>query len=89
MNKYVGIYGRLVLSSEMAHVGRLGSVLVVFRLCESVLILAVVDAVEDIEPAVDGHGHRVELDAIDESHRCAIDTLGGSVLPECTQVGIS
>ena len=91
MNKYVGIYGRLMMfSSEMAHVGRPGSsVLEVFGFCESVFILAVVDAVEDVEPAVDGHGHRVELDAIDVSRRCAIDALGGGVLPECTQVGIS
>ena len=74
----------------MVHFKHRRSVLEVFHLIERRdSILALVDTVEDIEPVIDSHWYSVELDAIDESGRCAIDTLGGSVLPECTQVGIS
>ena len=52
-------------------------------------ILAVVDAVEDCEPVIDGHRNSVELDAVDESTRCAVDTLGSGVLPEGAHVAIS
>ena len=52
-------------------------------------ILAFVDAVEDVKPAIDGHGHGVKLDTVDEGGRCAVDALGGAVLPERTKVRIS
>ena len=55
---------------------------------ERVDVLALVDAVEDVEPAIDSHRHRVEPDAIDVSERSAIDTLGSGVLPHGTKVAV-
>ena len=52
-------------------------------------VLAIVGVVEDGEPAVDGHWAGVKLDAVDESGRGAINTLGPAVLEERAQVAIS
>ncbi len=51
-------------------------------------VFAVVHAVEEVHPAINGHGDRVELDTVDEGHRGSIDAASCGVLPEGTGVTI-
>ena len=51
-------------------------------------ILTAVDAVKNDKPVIDGHGNRIELDAIDKGRRGAVHTLGRTVLPESAQAAV-
>ena len=50
--------------------------------------LTAVDAVKNDKPVIDGHGNRIELDAIDKGRRGAVHTLGRTVLPESAQAAV-
>ncbi len=64
------------------------SVLEVFLDLADDTVLAVVNAVEEVHPAVDGHGDRVEFDTVDEGRGGFIDAASCGVLPEGTGVAI-
>ena len=51
-------------------------------------ILAVVDAIQNIKPTIDGHGYGVELDTVNEGGRSAVDALGCTIFPERSKVVI-
>ena len=48
--------------------------------------LALVDAVQEVDPVVDGGGCRVEMDSVDEGGWCGVDSFPSGVLPDLTDL---